>query len=91
MIQVNVNSNVIMIYPVKVQFMSMTHPDAQNVVQIGFLIFWLVIVDHVHAIIHRVLLLNGINVLLVPMVMNLSILNAERFAEMWIHALFNQI
>ena len=70
MVPANVNSNVIMIYPVKAQFGSVTRPNAQNVVQIGHLISSLVIVDRVHVIIRHVLHLNGINVLLVLMVMN---------------------
>ena len=70
MVQANVNSNVIMIYPVKAHSGSVTPSIVQNVVQIGLLILPLVIVDRVHAIIRHVLPLNGINVLLVLMVMN---------------------
>ena len=70
MVQANVNSNVIMIYPVKAQCGSVTPPNVQNVVPIGHLILSPVIVDRVHVIIRHVLHLNGINVLLVLMVMN---------------------
>ena len=59
MVQGNANSNANMIYQVKARFGSMTHPNAQNVAQIGLLILWLVIVDNAHASIDHVLYFNG--------------------------------